>query len=556
MFNFFHKNKDSLEKRLEENEKICLELKEREKMFRTLLDTTPLCIKWFDKNGDLISINKNGREEHFLTDKTDEEIKKWNYFECIEKRYHQKIKDAMKLALEKGESSSFEIEHVAGTSKGEWCQSSFEPVKNEKGKVEYVLFLSRDVTYEKTKEGERQDYLKKIEDTKNALYNILEDSKESERRAQEESDYSKAIISSMGEGLLIINKDYKISLLNNKAQDLLGVSVDNAIGRNVKNIITTLKGDILLDEKDIPVVKMFETGQTIYANIEDNIYFQTSADKRFPVGLAITPLVENGVTSAVVIFWDLTEEKDLDKAKNSFISIVSHQLRTPLTTLRWVSELFLSGDIGKLTDKQVGFMEDLHKGSVRLLDLIGALLAISRLEAGRVNIETEMTDVKSITDEILEQLKNLANKKHLKVNFIADPKLPKIKLGTEFLRQAILNLISNSLNYTPDGGKIDISLKKEIVGDKEQAIFMIKDNGIGIPKNAQSKIFEKFHRADNAVSTVPSGTGLGLNLARSVVEMWNGKIWFESEEGKGTTFYFTIPLSGMQSKKGEVGLLS
>jgi len=342
--------------------------------------------------------------------------------------------------------------------------------------------------------------------------------------------------------------------LNNKAEDILDISAEDIVGKNIKDILTVWKGNIALDEKEMPVAKMFKTRQAVYANIKDDLYFKTFSGKKFPVGFAITPLEDERMMSAVIIFWDLTEEKNLDKAKNSFISIASHQLRTPLTSLRWISELFLFGDVGKLTGKQLEFMEDMHKGSIHLLELIGALLTISRLEAGRATIDPVPTDIADITKEVIKQLKPQISSKQLIIQFKPEENFPKINVAAEFLRQTVLNLISNAINYTPNGGRIDISFKKELFDKKEYALFSIKDTGIGIPQKDQKRIFEKFYRADNAVAVIPSGSGLGLNLVQSIVAMWDGKIWFESVEGKGTTFFFTIPLTGMQSKKGEVKL--
>ena len=567
MFNFFNTNK-----KIEEYEMRCNELEKREQMFHTLLDTTPLCIKWFDNSGNLISVNKGGREEHFLEDKTDDEIKNWDYFSCIEPKYHETIKKAMGLAL-KGTRSGFEMEHVPGTAKGHWCMSSLEPVFNKDNKkVEYVMFVSRDITKEKMNEKEHDQHIKEAEGTKNALYNILEDTKEAEMKAKEERDHSMAIISSMGEGIFQISADHKIVLMNKKAKELLDITEndDDVIGKNIIEIFVVLKGDKILSEKERPGYKVIAEGESISINTSDDYYYQTKKGKKFPVGLNATPLKRYSTTTtttdAIVVFRDLTNEKNLDKAKSSFISIASHQLRIPLTSMRWISELFLTGDVGRLTPKQNDFMNDIHSGSVKLLELISALLSISRIEAGRINIEPTLVDTLEITKDAIRQLENIAKHKQISINLNSEKSLPKINLSSEFFQQAVMNLLSNSINYTPNGGKINITLKAQNNKEKniQELLFSIKDNGIGIPKQDQEHIYEKFHRADNAISFMPSGTGLGLNLVQSIVKMWNGKIWFESppssargaDKNKGTEFFFTVPLAGMKPQKGEVELLT
>jgi signal transduction histidine kinase len=257
------------------------------------------------------------------------------------------------------------------------------------------------------------------------------------------------------------------------------------------------------------------------------------------------------VKGAVIVFNDISEEKRLDDSKTSFISVASHQLRTPLSAIRWYVETLLLGDAGKLTDKQSGLLDEIAKSSKRMSNLINSLLQIARVEMGRLKIDPVEVDLRGLTKTVYDLHKDTADAAGKTVNIRTKPaKLPTIKLDKDVIWQIISNLISNGLRYSSDGGVVDISIEL-----KEGFIeYSVRDSGIGIPDEQKSRIFDKFFRATNAISKAPEGSGLGLFLVKSFVEDWGGKVWFESEVNKGSTFYFTIPLNGMTAREGEVGL--
>ncbi len=537
-----------------------LEAKQNEQMFKTLLDSTPLCIKWFDGKGNLISINRGSREEHFLEKLSDEEIKKWDYMSCIDESYRDKIKSKMETAL-KGIEGSVEIKHVPGTSKSIWCSSSFVPVKDTKGEVVYVLFLSRDITQEKLIEEERKKNQEKVEETKTALFNILEDVKESEKNLHEERDRSRAIISSMGEGLFVVNKDYKIILMNKTAEKLFETQSDYLLGQDIRNVWKVFKGEQMMSDDERPITKTLKTGETIHIGLEDDFYYQTSSAKKLPVEIITTPLKGDGITGVVVVFQDISGLKALDEAKTSFISIASHQLRTPLTSIRWYSEMLDSEDAGPLNKDQKDFVGRVYSGALKLNEVINMLLSLARIESGKAESELTKINLVSFTQDILKELEPQINQKGLKIDFKPqEAALPEVNLDASKLRQVVTNLLSNAIRYTDSKGRIEIKIDKNSAiasaGQtrlgQEEIIYSVKDDGIGIPEKTKDKIFGKFFRAENAISKVPDGSGLGLSLVRALVEMWKGKVWFESpttwveeggkEEKKGTIFYFTIPV--------------
>jgi two-component system phosphate regulon sensor histidine kinase PhoR len=389
----------------------------------------------------------------------------------------------------------------------------------------------------------------KTEETKNALYNILDDVKNSEINLRRERDQSQAIISSMGEGLMVVDKEYKIILVNKKTEEILGINSEMMIKKDMREIISVYKKDQELIG-DRPVMLMFQSLKTVNVKMEDEFYYNVLHNNRkFPVELIVSPLYDGeNITAAIIVFQNITSRKALDEAKNSFISIASHQLRTPLTSIRWYTEMLSSEDAGPLTENQKNFLSRVYGSALKLNEVINLLLALARTESGKAAKEIVKIDPIVFTVDIIKELEPQFKPKNISVNFIPLKEPLEINYDISMLRQITSNLLSNSIHYTDKNGQIEIKIEK----GKNELIYSIKDDGIGIPANQQDKIFNKFFRADNASAVVPDGSGLGLSLVKALVEMNNGKVWFESpaswvdkngkEEKRGTVFYFTLPL--------------
>jgi signal transduction histidine kinase/CHASE1-domain containing sensor protein len=245
--------------------------------------------------------------------------------------------------------------------------------------------------------------------------------------------------------------------------------------------------------------------------------------------------------------WDVTREKNIDRQKTEFVSIASHQLRTPLTAIRWYTEMFMNEDVARLSPHQKKYMHQICQSNQFMIDLVNKLLNVSRIELGTLKIESEPTDICVIAENIIcEQQKNIKAKKIIFERYFQ--KIPKYTTDPTLLRMVLQNVFANALKYTPSHGKISwsISLKKKTI------LINITDNGCGIPRIAKDQIFYKFFRAENTKDV--TGTGLGLYIVKSILDMFGGTISFESISSDvakwsntGTTFLITLPLAHKKS---------
>lgn len=234
--------------------------------------------------------------------------------------------------------------------------------------------------------------------------------------------------------------------------------------------------------------------------------------------------------------------KDLDQSKDEFISMASHQLRTPLTSVKGYVSMVMEGDAGKLTKKQNELLAQAFASSQRMVYLISDLLNVSRLQTGKFVIENKPTELPEVVETELSQLTEAAKARNLELSYHKPAKFPALMLDETKIRQVIMNFVDNAIYYTPTGGHI----KVELVDKPTSVEFTVVDDGLGVPKADQHHLFSKFYRAGNARKARPDGTGLGLFMAQKVIVAQGGAIIFTSTEGKGSTFGFTLPKAKLQ----------
>jgi len=390
---------------------------------------------------------------------------------------------------------------------------------------EYVTALKQ-----KTKELEK--LITQREELVKALMNILEDTEEARRKAEEERDKTRTIISNFVDGLLVFDKENKLSLINPRAERFLGVKTEKIIGKSILELAKNFRLN--------PLIGLVKEKSGLNQEIKKVYRQELFVSEELVLEVSTTPIIsEEEKLGTLVILHDITREKMIEKMKTEFVSIAAHQLRTPLSAIKWSLKMLLEGDLGTISKEQREFIEKTYKANERMIALINDLLNVSRIEEGKFLYRPVLSDIEAITQSVINFYKEEIEKKKIKFNFRKPKKkIPRVKVDVEKIKLAIQNLLENAIRYTPIGGRITISLKT----NKKTVKFQIKDTGIGIPKKQQERIFTKFFRGANAIRMETEGSGLGLFITKNIIEAHGGKIWFESEEGKGTTFFFTLPL--------------
>ncbi|MEW6616996.1 MAG: PAS domain S-box protein [Patescibacteria group bacterium] len=336
-------------------------------------------------------------------------------------------------------------------------------------------------------------------------------------------------------------KNLNFVLFNRAGEDLLGYSRDNLIGKNDTDFFPPREAAFFM-AKDREVMN----GMSDVLDIPEESITTLKRGQRLLHTKKICIRGKDGVTKYLMgISEDITERKkaeehlkELNDVRSKFISIISHQLRTPLTAINWNLEAILEGDFGKLDETTHKFLQITHKESVEMARRINDLLITIDIEEGRMVLEKEEINLESIVGEIVAEMMKKCALKNITCRYIAPTvDIPAIDGDGEKIRTVIIKLMENAVAYTKDDGKISIKLEME----NDMIRFEVKDNGVGIPTHEQHHIFTRFFRASNASIMQTDAFGLGLFIAKSFVEQHGGKIGCESKEGEGSVFWFKIP---------------
>jgi PAS domain S-box-containing protein len=361
-----------------------------------------------------------------------------------------------------------------------------------------------------------------------------------------ERDQLKIILSSMGDGLIVLDKDLTCVLVNNFSTYIIGGSKEAIIGKKWKSLITTYEGNKEVAFDRWPVVEVLRSGRSRSVSVYDDIYWKNLKNEKIPVEYRITPLHKGDMIDGVIVLVrNAKKEKELDEARNSFVSVASHQLRTPITAIRWYAELLFNGSFGSLTKEQESSARRIYEGAKRMNETIRLLLSLAKIESGTTEIQQGKFDLMSVIQKSIEDLGPRIKEKRLSVSVVPEGSKEVFCFSDQmFLQQIVNNLLSNAIQYTQKEGEIEIGLKDD---EKGKILFVVKDNGVGIPPEEKGMIFGKFFRGKEAKRLVPEGSGLGLIFVKRLVDALHGKVWFESptelKDGKrgGTAFYVEIP---------------
>jgi len=325
-----------------------------------------------------------------------------------------------------------------------------------------------------------------------------------------------AVLRGTEDAVIVLDQEKRVLLCNPAARKDFHIETLDVTGRALSDVV---RSQALRDLFERPP----SVGQPVRAEVQlaDNRTLQVQISAIEGLGYA-------------AVMQDITHLKELDRIKSEFVAVVSHDLRTPLTAIRGYVELL--SRVGPLNPQQTEFVSRVLRSMKTISDLIGDLLDIGRIEAG---LEQEMApcQLESIVRQAAESLQAVANEKHHTLILNIMPNLPPLQGNARRLEQVFTNLIGNAIKYTPDAGKIDVTLKAK----GPYLVLDVSDNGFGIPLEDQPHVFEKFYRVRNDETADIGGTGLGLSIVRSVVEKHGGRVWVESKPGEGSTFIVLLP---------------
>lgn len=405
-----------------------------------------------------------------------------------------------------GKINSYFVEkrYIRKDKKIVWGSVRVTVMKDEAGKPLYLLVAVADITKIKINEI-------KLKEAENRYSTLVEKS---------------------NDGIVLI-KDGVVTFANEKMSTILGYSNKEIAGNEFLVFVAPeFRSEVsarYVQRQDPKIFKAYER-----FNLINKDY------KNIPVEVSVSLLTLNNEMCMMAVVRDVSKAYEIERLRSEFISIASHQMRTPLTGMKWFLELLLTQKAGELSEKQLDYIDQVRISNERMINLVDDLLDVSRAEdEQKYKIVKKKQNIVKLLHEVIKAQKIISDKKSIK---IVCAKLPKDQIMLSFdkekMSNVFQNIIDNAIKYSPTKSTIKIGCKKKA----DEIIFSVADSGVGIPKDQQHKIFERFFRADNVAST-QGGTGLGLYIAKYIVDRHGGKIWFESKENKGSTFYVSLPIN-------------
>lgn len=402
---------------------------------------------------------------------------------------------------------------------------------NELDRIAKML-VRRDLELNELREKREEEFreienkTKELIDSKQALLNILEDIEEERRKAEAERDKTLVIIKNFADGLLLIESGVVV-LFNPRASEFFALAESEVVGKKVDQFVGQPLGNIFALTTQKRDKEIFR--QEFVAN--DSLILEVSA---------VCVGGDKLCLGKLIILHDITREKAIERLKTEFVSIAAHQLRTPLSAIKWTLSMLVDGEVGPISKEQKDLLGKTYQSNERMINLVNDLLNTTRIEEGKFLAKTAKHDFVKIVNKIIIPFAEEVKREGLSFEYQKPLKAtPLAEVDAEKISLAIQNILDNSLHYTKAG-----NIKVSLTFDKERSEFLlvVSDTGMGIAPNDQPRIFSKFFRAVSALKMETEGSGLGLFIAKNIIEAHGGKIWFESQGGKGTAFYLTLPI--------------
>lgn len=391
-----------------------------------------------------------------------------------------------------------------------------------------------------------QEKNKYLEDVKNATLNILEDLEVEKNKALTSANDAlkfKQAAEASKDAIIILTPDGVIQYVNPSWTRITEYMPEESLGKKITFVHSPKAPKKVVDT----LLQAFASGQSFQT---EELTHQRKDGSEFEARITLYPIkADNQPLLFVTTLEDITERKSIERQKSEFISVASHQLRTPLSAMNWFLEMLSNGEVGPVNEKQRDYLEQVSQSNKRLIILVNDLLNVSRLETGRTAFEISSVNVPDLINSLTKEYYPLAEAKNLKFIITASSDLPLIESDQEKLRQVIGNFLSNAIKYTKGKGEITIAAEKA----GESVKISVIDQGVGIPKSQQISVFSKFFRGDNVIRLQTEGTGLGLYIAKIIIESLGGAIGFTSQENAGSTFWVSLPIkyAKIEAKKPE-----
>lgn len=368
---------------------------------------------------------------------------------------------------------------------------------------------------------------------------LVEQLLQRENTLKKEKQETETILQSLTDGVVVLDEKSNVIMFNKAAERFTGLSIDLVKGKHVDEVLhffenmETIPFATYNDQSEIMVRKMREKGLTM----------SNSRGEKSNVSITIAPVVfQDQRTGFIVAFHDVSKETELEEMKLDFVSMAAHELRTPLTAIRGYADLIEMQNAEDLDDSGRELINRLQISSANLGNLIDNLLSVSRIERNMFSVDAKPVDLTKTVAGVVDNLRQTAETKKQKIVFNKPHELPVVLADSFRIGQVLANLVANAINYTQEGGLITVDIEK-----KDSFLeISVSDNGPGIAPEPLKKLFTKFFRVSGALEQGSKGTGLGLFISKSIITMHKGKIWVDSEVGKGSRFAFTLPLAGTQ----------
>jgi len=355
------------------------------------------------------------------------------------------------------------------------------------------------------------------------------------RQIEEERKKDEALLASIGEGVLAIDKDQKIIHLNRAGENITGFLAEELLGEIFQTALGLWNRDKqAITSEDSPINQVLKDGQSV---VLKDYYLKKRSGGLFPAYLTASAIydVDDRIIGAIVTFRDISTEHELEEMKQELVSIATHELRAPITAIKGYLDMILTGDTGGVKGETQETLQEVAKINQRLADLVDDLLNVGRIDQGRMTVRPQEINLGDLISQTVLEYQPQAQEKQLLLTY-SQGKIPLVKADPARVHQILSNLISNAIKYT-EKGSVEITVETK----GKEIICEVKDTGVGVSPAAQKRLFEKFYRVKTPQTQLVTGTGLGLWITKRLVEMNAGKIWLESAEGKGTSFYFSLP---------------